>query len=90
MSQDTQPGSVLPSLSALLRGMVGTHTDFEIQYFTSLGDAISMNLSAEWRIDVSDKLIEELYRLFGIPNVHLIYDPNRFQGRVQKQQDRAA
>jgi len=49
-----------------------------------------MNLGAEWRIDVSDKLIDELYRLFGIPNVHLIYDPNRFQVRVQKQQDRAA
>jgi hypothetical protein len=31
-----------------------------------------------------------LYRLFGIPNVHLIYDPNRVQGRVEKQQDRAA
>ena len=90
LSQDTQPGSVLPSLSDLLRGMVGTHTDFEIQYFNSLGDAISMNLGTEWRIDVSDKLIEELYRLFGIPNVHLIYDPNRFQVRVQKQQDRAA
>jgi DNA polymerase-3 subunit alpha len=90
LNQDTEPGNVLPSLNDLLQGMVGTHTDFEIQYFNSLGDAITMNLGTEWKIDVSDKLIEELYRLFGIPNVYLIYDPNRLQGRVQKRQDRAA
>ena len=90
LNQDTQPGSVLPSLSNLLQGMVGTHTDLEIQYFNSRGDAISMTLGTEWRIDVSDKLIEELHRLFGIPNVHLNYDPNRLHAPVQKQQDRAA
>ena len=54
------------------------------------GDAISMNLGTEWRIDVSDKLIEELHRLFGVPNVHFNYDPNRLQAPAQKQQDRAA
>ena len=90
LNQDTQPGSVLPSLSDLLQGMVGTHTDLEIQYFNTRGDAISMNLGTEWRIDVSDKLIEELHRLFGVPNVHLNYDPNRLQAPVQKRQDRAA
>ena len=90
LNQDTQPGSVLPSLSDLLQGMVGTHTDLEIQYFNSRGDAISMILGTEWRIDVSDKLIEELHRLFGVPNVHLNYDPNRLHAPVQKQQDRAA
>jgi DNA polymerase-3 subunit alpha len=90
LRQDMQPGSVLPSLSELLQGMVGTHTDLEIKYFNSRGDAILMNLGAEWKIDVSDKLVEELHRLFGVPNVHLNYDPNRLQAPVQKRQDRAA
>ena len=76
LSHDAKLGSVLPSLSDLLQGMVGTHTDLEIQYFNSSGDGISMNLGTEWRVDVSDKLIEELHRLFGVPNVHLNYDPS--------------
>ena len=90
LNQDTQDGSVLSSLSDLLQDMIGTHTDLEIQYFNSRGDAISMNLGTEWRIDVSDKLIEELHRLFGVPNVHLDYDPNRLQAPVQNRQDQAA
>ena len=64
--------------------------DLKIQYFNSHGDAISMNLGKDWRVDVSDKLIEELHSLFGVPNVHLSYDPNRLQASVQKQQDQAA
>lgn len=89
LNQDSQPDSVLLSLSDLLQGMVGFQ-DLEIQYFNSRGDTISMNLGTEWRIDVSDKLIEEFHRLFGVPNVHLYYDLNRLRAPVQKQQDQAA
>ena len=70
--------------------MVGTHTDLEIQYYNSRGDAISINLGANWRIDVSDRLIEELHQLFGVPNVRLIYDPERLQTLAHKRQDRVA
>ena len=89
LNQDVQPDSVLTSLSDLLRGIGGNHTDLEIQYFNARGDAISMNLGTEWRFDVSDKLIEELNRLFGVPNVHLIYDPSRLQNAIQAEQVRA-
>jgi DNA polymerase-3 subunit alpha len=90
LNQDSEPGSVLPGLSDLLHGMVGTHTGLEIQYFNSEGDTISMNLGAEWKIDVSDGLIEELQRLFGMPNVHLNYDLNRLRSSIRSPQDRAA
>jgi DNA polymerase-3 subunit alpha len=90
LDQDTQPVSVLPNLSDLLQDSKGGDTDLEIQYFNSRGDALSMHLGEDWRVSVSDNLIEELYRLFGQPNVCLKYDPNRFPAPAQKRQDRAA
>jgi DNA polymerase-3 subunit alpha len=90
LNQDIDPGSVLPSLSELLQGARGAHTDLEIQYFNSVGDAILMNLGADWRIDVSDKLIEELHQLFGASNVHLNYDSIRIHKVESDYHDRAA
>jgi DNA polymerase-3 subunit alpha len=92
LNQVTGPGVVLSNLSDLLHGISGTQTDLEIQYLNSYGDALSMNLGAEWRVDVSDRFIEDLQRLFGESNIHLHYDSNRLWATAESQsrQDWAA
>ena len=62
---------VLSRLSELLSHVKGNETNIEIEYENETGDVASIDLGKQWKIKVSDILIEELFSLFGKQNINL-------------------
>ena len=77
INEEDKQESLLSDLSEVCLDSASPGTNVDIRYTNSQGDAITISLSNKWKVDASDKVVEELYRIFGKSSVLLNYQSER-------------
>ena len=70
------PNKLIPQLHDLLTSFLGTATKIEMEYHTAKDDIVSINFGEDWRVNVSDIFLDELFQLLGRSNISFVYDKN--------------
>ena len=76
LKSDMSPNKLIPQLHDLLTSFLGTATKIEMEYHTAKDDIVSINFGEDWRVNVSDIFLDELFQLLGRSNISFVYDKN--------------